>query len=51
MGIVEYSFGRDPESRSTYEFLDFCHALGARGACLGYARPDLSMTVGETAMG
>jgi hypothetical protein len=28
MGIVEYSFVRNPHSKSTYKFLDFCHSFG-----------------------
>ncbi|MGH9343781.1 MAG: sugar phosphate isomerase/epimerase family protein [Terriglobia bacterium] len=35
MGIVQYSFGRNPASRSAYEFLDFCHSFGAAGVQVG----------------
>lgn len=42
MGIVEYSFGRDPESRSAYQFLDFCHTFGAGGVQVGLGSLDPS---------
>ncbi|MGH9351484.1 MAG: sugar phosphate isomerase/epimerase family protein, partial [Terriglobia bacterium] len=35
MGIVEYSFGRNPASKSAYQFLDFCHSFGAAGVQVG----------------
>jgi sugar phosphate isomerase/epimerase len=35
MGIVEYSFFRNPHSKSTLQFLDFCHSIGAAGVQVG----------------
>lgn len=31
MGVVEYSFSASPYTRSAYEFLEYCHSLGAGG--------------------
>lgn len=31
MGLVQYSFSASPYTRSAYEFLEYCHALGAGG--------------------
>jgi sugar phosphate isomerase/epimerase len=31
MGVVQYSFSASPYSRSAYEFLEYCHSLGAGG--------------------
>jgi len=31
MGVVEYSFSASPHSHSAYEFLEYCHTLGAGG--------------------
>lgn len=31
MGIVQYSFVRNPAARSAYDFLGFCHSFGAAG--------------------
>jgi 3-oxoisoapionate decarboxylase len=44
MGIVEYSFYRNPHSKSTYQFLDFCHSFGAAGVQVGLDSLDPSYT-------
>jgi 3-oxoisoapionate decarboxylase len=31
MGVVQYSFSRNPRTRSALDFLDYCHSLGAGG--------------------
>lgn len=31
MGVVQYSFSASPHTRSAYEFLEYCHSLGAGG--------------------
>jgi len=31
MGVVQYSFSASPHTRSAYEFLEYCHGLGAAG--------------------
>ena len=31
MGVVQYSFAASPYTRSAYEFLEYCHTLGAGG--------------------
>lgn len=31
MGVVQYSFSDSPRTRSAYEFLEYCHTLGAGG--------------------
>jgi sugar phosphate isomerase/epimerase len=31
MGVVQYSFSASPYTRSAYEFLEYCHGLGAGG--------------------
>ncbi len=31
MGVVQYSFSASPYTHSAYEFLEYCHALGAGG--------------------
>lgn len=35
MGVVQYSFFRNPHTHSTYEFLDFCHSFEAGGVQVG----------------
>ncbi|MGH9405007.1 MAG: sugar phosphate isomerase/epimerase family protein [Terriglobia bacterium] len=35
MGVVQYSFSRHPQAKSTYQFLDFCHSFGAAGVQVG----------------
>lgn len=42
MGVVEYSFYRNPHSKSTYQFLEFCHSFGAGGVQVGLDSLDLS---------
>jgi sugar phosphate isomerase/epimerase len=31
MGVVQYSFSRNPHTRSALDFLEYCHSLGAGG--------------------
>lgn len=31
VGVVQYSFSRNPHTRSAYEFLEYCYSLGASG--------------------
>ena len=35
MGVVQYSFSSSPHTRSAYDFLEYCHALGAGGVQIG----------------
>jgi 3-oxoisoapionate decarboxylase len=35
MGVVQYSFSSSPHTRSAYEFLEYCHSLGAGGIQIG----------------
>lgn len=35
MGVVQYSFSASPHTRSAYDFLEYCSALGAGGIQTG----------------
>jgi sugar phosphate isomerase/epimerase len=35
MGVVQYSFSDSPHTRSAYDFLEYCHSLGAGGIQIG----------------
>ena len=35
LGVVQYSFSDSPHTHSTYEFLEYCHSLGAGGIQAG----------------
>ena len=35
MGVVQYSFSDSPHTRSAYDFLEYCHSLGAGGIQMG----------------
>jgi 3-oxoisoapionate decarboxylase len=35
MGVVQYSFSDSPHTKSAYDFLEYCHGLGAGGVQIG----------------
>lgn len=35
MGVVQYSFSEGPRTKSAYDFLEYCHTLGAGGIQVG----------------
>ena len=34
-GVVQYSFSDSPHTHSAYDFLEYCHSLGADGIQIG----------------
>jgi len=35
MGVCQYSFSQSPHTKSAYDFLEYCHSLGAGGIQIG----------------
>jgi 3-oxoisoapionate decarboxylase len=35
MGVCQYSFSQSPHTKSAYDFLEYCHSLGAGGVQIG----------------
>jgi 3-oxoisoapionate decarboxylase len=35
MGVCQYSFSESPHTKSAYDFLEYCHSLGAGGVQIG----------------